>query len=48
MSEVWEPLSDDDDDDESLISQALEYDMWGGQFDLTTTENNLDYSERFN
>ena len=47
---MWEQSSDDDDDDDadSLDGQELEYDMWEGQFDLIATENNIDYSERFN
>ena len=49
MNGMWEPSSDDDDDDaDSLDGQELEYDMWEGQFDLIATENNIDYSERFN
>ena len=50
MNDVWESLSDDDD---SLFGEELEYDMWEGQFDLLSTDNNYtdniqtDYSERF-
>ena len=50
MNDVWESLSDDDD---SLFGEELEYDMWEGQFDLLSTDNNYtdniqtDFSERF-
>ena len=50
MNDVWESLSDDDD---SLFGEELEYDMWEGQFDLLSTNNNYSeniqtgYSERF-
>ena len=47
MNEVWDSLEDDDDDDDSLFGQELEYDMWEGQFDLLSTCNKIDYSERF-
>ena len=48
MNESWEPVSDEDDDDYCLADQALEYDMWEGQFDLIATDSITDYSERFN
>ena len=48
MNESWEPVSDEDDDDYCLAAQALEYDMWEGQFDLIATDSITDYSERFN
>merc|ERR1719278_1766431 len=46
MNESWEPVSDEDDDDYCLAAQALEYDMWEGQFDLIATDSITDYSER--
>ena len=48
MNESWEPVSDEDDDDYCLAAQALEYDMWEGQFDLIATDSITHYSERFN